>query len=112
MSESSDELNELREQTKWLRFLGLQALRPLLRDVLKDKRELQAYELTDGSRSTRDIGGRVGVDPKTISNRWQKWTALGIAISDAKGRATHLDQLLRGQPEGVPDRHRIGGHGL
>jgi len=83
-------LAELREQTRWLRFLGLQALSPVLMSALRDERERQAYELSDGSRGTREIGDAVRVSPMTISNWWKRWAAIGIVQQDARGRAARI----------------------
>ena len=41
--------------------------------IFKDGKQLLAYELSDGSRSTRDIGRHIGVDQKTISTWWRTW---------------------------------------
>ena len=94
ISVSGDELiKELREQTKWLRFLALQALPQLLQQQLHDDRERLAYELTDGRRSTRAIAPNVGVSARTISAWWQRWSAAGIVTTDETGRATRMISL-------------------
>jgi hypothetical protein len=86
-------LRELREQTKWLRFLGIRELPRVIDAQLKDDSQRKAYELSDGSRSTRAIGEMVGVSSKSISNWWQRWTSAGIATSDDSGRATRIASL-------------------
>jgi hypothetical protein len=90
---SDDVLTELREQTRWLRFLGLQQIRPLLVQLLRDEKERRAYDLTDGARTTRDIGDVVGVSGPTISRWWSRWTALGIATADERGTTRHMIRL-------------------
>jgi hypothetical protein len=94
-SQSTDNpvLRELREQTKWLRFLGLRELPAILSAQLKDDTQRQAYELSDGTRSTRMIADAVDVSAKTISNWWQRWVSAGIATADETGRATRLVSL-------------------
>jgi hypothetical protein len=64
---------------------SIQRLEPLVRaqayataltwlpGIFKDGKQLLAYDLSDGSRSTRDIGRQVGVDQKTISTWWRTW---------------------------------------
>ena len=86
-------LDELKEQTKWLRFLGLRELPSVLSSQLKDDVQKRAYELSDGTRSTRAIAELVGVSSKSISNWWQRWTSVGITVTDASGRATRLASL-------------------
>lgn len=44
-----------------------------LRGVFKDGKQLLAYELSNGRRSTREIGRRIGVDQKTVSTWWRTW---------------------------------------
>jgi CRP-like cAMP-binding protein len=91
MVDSSNEiLQELQRQTRWLRFLGLQQLRPILLELLRDPRERRAFELSDGSRSTREVGEIVGVSGATISRWWTKWAAVGIVSQDERGTAQHL----------------------
>jgi hypothetical protein len=96
---STDEamLEELREQTKWLRLLGLQALRPLLVEVLSSDRHKLAYELSDGSRTVRDIGKLAGIGPGTVSTLWREWIAVGICTESPQraGRAQHVTPLSR-----------------
>lgn len=86
---------ELREQTKWLRLLGLQTLRPLLDDLLRTDRHRVVFELSNGERSVRDVARLAGVGPATVSRLWNDWIAAGICIESprAKGRAQHLASL-------------------
>lgn len=89
----TEELRELRQQTRWLRFMALQTLPAILADVLRDARERRAYELSDGSRTTRQVASLTASSPATISRWWSKWRALGLASHDATGRVTHLVSL-------------------
>ena len=86
-------LLELREQTRWLRFLGLQQVRPILLELLRDQRERLAFDLSDGSRTTREVAAQVGVSGATISRWWTKWAALGIVSQDERGTARHLVRI-------------------
>lgn len=92
LSEGTEVLAELKEQTKWLRFLGLRALGPVLEQQLKSDRERLAYELSDGRASTA-IAPAVGVSSRMITNYWTKWIAAGIAEETKNGRATRLASL-------------------
>jgi hypothetical protein len=92
--DASDVLVELREQTKWLRFLGLRALAPVLEQQLKSDRERLAYELSDG-RSSEAIGPLAGVSSRSILNWWAKWLSAGIAIDAGRGRVQRLASLTQ-----------------
>jgi hypothetical protein len=87
-------LVELREQTKWLRFLGLRSLGPILEQQLKTDQEKLAYELSDG-RPSRAVGDAVGVTGRSILNWWAKWTAAGIAVDQGGGRVIRLASLTQ-----------------
>lgn len=89
-----DLLTEMQEQTKWLRFLGLRALGPLLEQELKNDREKVAYELSDGRPSTV-IASAVGVSGQSVRNWWARWSAAGIAIERDGGRVVHLASLAQ-----------------
>ncbi|MHB1523370.1 MAG: hypothetical protein ACYCS9_06605 [Candidatus Dormibacteria bacterium] len=96
---STDEaiVAQLREQTKWLRLLGLQALRPLLVEILLSDKQKLVYELSDGSRTVREIGKLAGVGPGTVSALWREWMAVGICTESSQraGRAQHLAPMSR-----------------
>lgn len=56
-----------------LRILAQPVLEKLLRNVFTNHKQLRAYELSDGQRSTREIAGLVGAGQKTISRWWVDW---------------------------------------
>ena len=56
-----------------LTLMAQPVLLPALRAIFKDAKQLRAYQLSDGRRSTRAIGKSVGVDQKTISRWWRAW---------------------------------------
>lgn len=86
-------LVELREQTKWLRFLALQQLRPALSEVLAGKAERIAYDMSDGTRTQRDVASDANVSQATISRWWNRWAARGLGTVDDRGRFKHLTEL-------------------
>jgi hypothetical protein len=88
-------LAELRLQTPWLRFLGLQALRPVLGSVLKTDKHKLAYQLSDGRRFSRQVSEGARVGAATVSRWWSEWLATGVCTEDhvATGRAKHLVPL-------------------
>ncbi len=101
-------LRELREQTKWLAFLAKIELRKVVDVSLVSAAERRAFDASDGSRSTRDVAGEVGVSQPTISRWWSRWQALGIVTVDERGRANRLASLyelgLRAQSPATDSR--------
>ncbi len=90
-------LTELREQTKWLRLLGLSSLRPLVASALQTERDRLVYELSDGMRSTRDLAKLTGTSQMTVNRLWQDWLAMGICAESRvrPGRAQQLVSLSK-----------------
>ena len=86
-------ISELREQTKWLRFLALQQLRPALNELLPSKTERLAYDASNGMRTSRDVAAHANVSQATISRWWNKWAARGLGSVDDRGRFQHLSEL-------------------
>ena len=46
--------------------------------IFKDQKQLLAYTLTDGIKSSRDIGKYLQVSHQTIINWWNEWIDTGI----------------------------------
>ena len=96
-SENDEILQELREQTKWLRLLGFQALKPALLAVLQSDKQRGVYEHSDGKRTVREVAALAGVGPATVSRLWNEWLAAGLCTESPQrpGRAQHLAPLSR-----------------
>src|SRR5258705_5262063 len=74
IGEEVERLAEANQRVEDLLTLMAQpTLLPALHAIFKDARQLRAYQLSDGRRSTRAIGKSVGVDQKTISRWWRNW---------------------------------------
>jgi DNA-binding transcriptional ArsR family regulator len=86
-------LAELREQTKWLRFLALRELRTTLEAELVSGSERRAYEATDGERTSREVASAAGVSQATVSRWWSRWQNRGIVETDPRGRSRRLASL-------------------
>ena len=56
-----------------MRVLVQPILETALSHIFTTPQQWRAYELSDGFRSTREIGSLIGVDQKTVSSWWQKW---------------------------------------
>jgi transposase len=86
---SEDLLKELKEQTKWLRFLALPGMKKTVEDNIKTKEQKRIYNLSDGTKSTNDIAKKLleeglKVSHMTVYNYWKRWLALGLVIPSKK----------------------------
>ena len=71
--------SKLEELLKWTRIATKQQIRPFISKNLETDMETAIYELSDGSRSTRDIAQILGkVSHVTVSRYWKKWGNLSI----------------------------------
>lgn len=97
----ADALDELRQQTAWLKFLGTQTMLPVLVEVLETPKQRAVYELSDGRRSVRDIARLAGVGVGSVSRLWKEWAELGLVSEsrDVPGRWRHLVSLGTGRAE-------------
>ncbi len=82
-----------------LRILAQPLLASSLQEIFKSPKQLYAYELSNGERSTRDIGKLVRLDQKGISIWWREWEKEGLAEKvgkkgQFKARYTLLELLV------------------
>jgi len=69
----------LKELLKWSRFAGMQQLRNVLSQTLKTETEMLIYELSDGTRGTREVASAAGIGSNaTVAAYWRKWSKVGI----------------------------------
>ena len=79
--------SKLNELVKWTKFAGIQQLRTILTQNLKNDTEMLIYELSDGERSTREVAKLAGVRSNaTVAAYWKKWSKLGIVEPSSKYR--------------------------
>lgn len=85
----------MEEQLRWIKLLGLVALKPILQKELSDEKTTGVYFLSDGIRSTRNIAKLVKIGNKTVGNYWSRWEKLGIMEESTKfkGRMKHSFNL-------------------
>lgn len=89
------------EIVKWLRFIGLQDAKKVIDDTVSEENDEEkerdkriAYELTDGTHSTREIATRVNFSKGTVSNWQTKWSEQGIVDKgEGQDKAEHLISL-------------------
>ncbi len=78
LSSAKNKLDRLEQQNTEIQLLLRILVQPILWNSLKTiftkPKQLWAYELSDGNRSTRDIGRIISVDQKTISTWWRTWS--------------------------------------
>jgi hypothetical protein len=97
MLNSTDDriLEKLDDIARWLKLAYGATIRKQLEETLDSDGKRRAYEATDGSASTRDIGQLVGVDQKTIVRWWAEWAEVGLIEPgpDRKDRPRKLISL-------------------
>ena len=76
-------LDELREVKYWSKVAGLQTLRKVAQEYLRDDESKLVYELSDGQKSTREIVEELRKKGKTIThstvaNMWKRWVAVTL----------------------------------
>lgn len=81
-------LEELKAQTAWLRIIGLQTIKDLIKQEIKSKQDKSIFELSDGQRSTRKIAETVGSSHVKVVAKWNKWASIGLVMPSEhyKGR--------------------------
>jgi hypothetical protein len=89
MSADARTVELLEELVAWTRFGARAALLELWETVLKDDKHLLAYELSDGTRSQKEVGDAAGLSQPTVSTLWQRWRRLGI-VRPSGNRVAHL----------------------
>ncbi len=81
-------LEELKNQTVWLKTIALLGLRPILQEELKLQESRKVYGLSDGKRTTREIAKTIGVSHSKIERMWNRWASLGI-VTPGKRRGRY-----------------------
>lgn len=86
---TDDIVSELREQTKWLRFLAFPQVNKAIQENIKTKEQREIYQLSDGNNSTNDISKKLKskglkVSHMSVYRYWKKWASLGLVIPSEK----------------------------
>lgn len=89
MSADDRTVELLEELVAWTRFGARAALLELWETVLRDDKHLLAYELSDGTRSQKEVGDAADLSQPMISILWQRWRRLGI-VRPSGSRVAHL----------------------
>jgi CRP-like cAMP-binding protein len=89
MTSDDRQVQLLEELVTWIKFSNRGALLEAWDVVLKDDRQLLAYELSDGVRTQKEVGEGAGLSQPTVSQLWGRWRKAGL-VRIVSGRAAHL----------------------
>lgn len=85
------------ELLKWTKFAGMQQLRNILVQTFEDDPTAAlAYELSNGTRGTREVAKLAGIKShNSVAIYWRKWSKMGIVTSSSayQGRCQHICSL-------------------
>jgi len=82
MTEQTNEQTAiLREILKWIKFTGQKEVKAVLLDALNTEQKRLIYHLSEGSRSSSEIGKSAGVSDVTVRRMWAQWARQGIVES-------------------------------
>ncbi len=71
----------LKELVVWTKFAGMQQLRVILTQAIKTDSESLVFELSDGSRGTREVAELAGLGSNsTVASYWKRWSKQGIVV--------------------------------
>jgi hypothetical protein len=79
----------LDELVAWTRFSNRDALIKTWQKVLAETKHMIAYELTDGTKSQKEVGDQSGLSQPTVSGLWQRWRRMGL-VREVGGRIRHI----------------------
>jgi biotin operon repressor len=83
-------LKEARVTNELLRVLVAAPLRERVVDATSGASELRGLQMSDGSRSVREVAREVGVSSAAVGKWWKKWRVSGIAVLDEDGHVRHI----------------------
>lgn len=115
MTEDANEI--LMDIRRWLKIIGIQEAKPVIRDALSDEdEEVQralriTYHLTDGEHSTRDIAEYIQFAYGWVATRQGEWSNMGLVERDNSSSSyRHLIGLEEVGLE-VPELPKIDNNG-
>ena len=81
-AQESDELKVLREILKWMKFAGMNQVQSVLETTLNTPEKKWAYQMSDGTKGTIEVGkvSKVG-SPTKVSTLWKEWKRKGLGDS-------------------------------
>ncbi|MCL5989173.1 MAG: hypothetical protein M1166_02445 [Candidatus Thermoplasmatota archaeon] len=91
------ELSVLKEILTWTKISGMKQVKTILSEALNDELKRILYQLSDGSRSTREILSKYKLQTSraSIQKLWKQWSMLGIGESmSVKGGGQRFKRLF------------------
>ena len=80
-------------------LMGRQAFPPdVLAELVGREKQIDAYNLCDGSRTQSDVAGELGLDQGNFSRTLNRWIEIGIMFKVGEGREArpvHLYPLAK-----------------
>lgn len=101
---NNNETKELpKEILKWQKVIGSEYLKRKVRDerLFTEEKHIVAYDLSDGTKSSRDIGRIAGLSHVAIQNLWKQWIEAGIAEPSQKYKGGQCKRLFELNDFGV-----------
>lgn len=98
-------LEELKEQTKWLRLLAFPTLKKAIEENIATKEQKRIYDLSDGKNSTYEIAKKlksegIKISHMTVHNYWKKWFPLGI-VAPSEEYSGRLKKIIDLKEAGI-----------
>jgi hypothetical protein len=76
LSGETEEVKLLREILKYTKFAGMAQVKGVLETVLNTPKKRLGYQLSDGTRGTREVTQQSGL--ADVSDSWKEWKRKGI----------------------------------
>lgn len=87
-------MESLDEIRRWVKILALPVLREGLAAELGTPESRKVYQLTDGTRTIREVAESAGVGFGTVQRSWQLWASKGLLEPAARqGRFRRIVDL-------------------
>jgi hypothetical protein len=78
MREEDRIIELLEELVKWTRVTSIPDVKRLLLEILANKEERVAYQLSDG-RGSKEVARHISKSFSTVTTWWRRWIKAGIA---------------------------------
>jgi hypothetical protein len=109
-SEDREDIVEVLEDIRrWIRIIGLQEVKPVLKDALSNEDEerqaelRRVFHLTDGTNSTREIDDKIEHSRYWVMDRYEEWSNMGLIETEGQNSSyKHVISLEEAGIE-VPD---------
>lgn len=97
--QETEQVTLLREILKWTKFSGMKGVKEVLDNAVNTDQKKIVYQLSDGSKSSVEIGGLAKCSDKTVRNYWKVWLkqalgdTIGVRGGDRFKRAFDLEEF-------------------